>query len=183
MLYIMRHGKTLWNEEHRLQGRTDVALSDKGREMAAAAAVRDASVHFDVCYCSPLVRALETARIYLEGRDVPIIIDDRLKEMCYGIYEGTANSFSIPDCPINTLFFEPQNYTTPAEGAESIEELSLRTGEFLDEIALPQSDAGKSVLIVAHGAVNSSIICRVRQLPVKDFWSAGIENCKLMRLI
>jgi probable phosphoglycerate mutase len=42
---------------------------------------------------------------------------------------------------------------------------------------------GKDVLIVGHGAMNSSIVCRVRGLPRSQFWSAGIENCKLMKLI
>ena len=40
----------------------------------------------------------------------------------------------------------------------------------------------KDVLIVGHGAMNSSIVCRIRGLPRERFWSAGIENCRLMRL-
>ena len=68
MLYIMRHGRTVWNMEHKLQGKTDVPLSEAGRPVVeqAAAACRD--THIDVCYCSPLIRAVETAEIVLHGR-------------------------------------------------------------------------------------------------------------------
>ena len=97
MLYIIRHGKTDWNVLHKLQGRTDVPLNDEGRRMAEAAREEYRDVHFDVCFCSPLVRARETAEILLRGRDVPVLTDDRLMEMSFGSYEGQENSFDIPD--------------------------------------------------------------------------------------
>ena len=182
MLYIIRHGKTDWNVRHKLQGRTDVPLNEEGRRMAEKAREEYRDVHFDICFCSPLIRARETAEILLRGRDVPIIPDDRLMEMSFGSYEGQENSFDIPDCPINQLFFEPENYISPPGGAESLEDLFARTGAFLREKVDPLLAEGKDVLIVGHGAMNSSIVCRVRGLPVSQFWSAGIDNCKLMPL-
>lgn len=181
MLYIMRHGKTDWNALHKLQGRTDIPLNEEGRAMAGAAREQYREVHFDICYCSPLKRAKETAQIFLEGRNIPIRYDDRLQEMSFGICEGVENSFQIPDCPINTLFSDPTAYRA-VEGGESLEELYARTGEFLKQVVEPELAAGKSVLIVGHGAMNSSIVCQVKKIPLADFWSAGIENCKLMRL-
>lgn len=183
MLYIMRHGKTDWNARKKLQGRTNIPLNEEGREMARNAALEYADVHFDVCYCSPLIRAKETAEIFLANRDIPIITDDRLQEMCFGIYEGIENSFAIPDCPVNVLFKEPEKYTEAFEGAESFEDLFARTGEFLREVVNPLLEQEKDVLIVGHGAMNSSIVCQVKEMPIKDFWSAGIPNCKLMKLI
>lgn len=183
MLYVIRHGKTDWNAKHKLQGRTDIPLNDEGRLMAERAREEYKDVNFDICYCSPLIRAKETAEILLKGRDVPIITDDRLMEMSFGTYEGTENSFDDPLCPINIIFREPQNYKASVGGAETFEELYARTGEFLRDVALPQVDRGKDVLIVGHGAMNSSIVCQVRGIPIEKFWSAGIENCKLMKLI
>lgn len=183
MLYIMRHGRTDWNNEHRIQGRTDIPLNDDGRKMAEKAREKYKDINFDVCFCSPLVRARETAEIFLKDRDIPIICDERLYEMCFGIYEGTANCFEIPDCPLNVLFKTPEKYITPVEGAESFEELFARTGSFLNETVQPLLDKGKDVLIIGHGAMNSSIVCQTKKLPIKDFWSQGIENCKLMSLI
>ncbi|MCR5590625.1 MAG: histidine phosphatase family protein, partial [Lachnospiraceae bacterium] len=85
MLYIMRHGPTDWNEKLKLQGRTDILLNDRGKKMAEEAARKYKDINIDICYCSPLSRALETARIFLQGRDVPIVTDERLKEMSFGI--------------------------------------------------------------------------------------------------
>lgn len=56
--------------------------------MAREAGKRYREIHFDICYCSPLIRAKETAELVLEGRTVPIVTDDRLMEMCFGEYEG-----------------------------------------------------------------------------------------------
>lgn len=182
MLYITRHGLTDWNARRKLQGRTDVPLNDDGREMARRAAKEYADIHLDVCYCSPLKRARETAEIILEGKSVPIIFDERLIEMSFGEYEGLENSFEIPDCPINTLFWEPEKYKAIG-GAESFEELFERTGAFIDEVVFPQLNEGKDILIVGHGAMNCSIISRIRKLPMAEFWKGGLEQCKLLKLL
>lgn len=183
MLYIMRHGKTDWNEQYKLQGRTDIPLNAEGRAMAKKTAGECAAIPFDVCYCSPLRRAVETARLALSGRPVPIITDDRLIEMSFGTCEGLSHIMRIPDCPVRVLFEHPDQYTLAPEGGETIDDLFARTGEFLQEVALPEVEKGKHILIVGHGVMNSSIVCQVRHLPVSEFWSAGIENCKLMQLI
>lgn len=182
MLYIIRHGKTDWNVRHKLQGRTDIPLNDEGRQMAEAAREQYRDVHFDLCFCSPLIRARETAEILLRDRNIPIITDDRLMEMSFGSFEGLENSFQIPDCPVNELFFHPEQYVALPGAGENLDDLFARTGDFLREKVDPLLKEGKDVLIVGHGAMNSSIVCQVRGLPRDQFWSAGIENCKLMQL-
>lgn len=181
MLYIMRHGKTDWNAKHKLQGRTDIPLNEEGRKMAEDACREYRDVNIDLCYCSPLNRAKTTAELVLAGRDVEIIPDERLMEMSFGVYEGIENSFQIPDCPVNVLFKNPEKYVA-VEGGESLEELYARTGEFLREKVEPALKQGKDILIVGHGAMNSSIICQVKNIPVENFWSAGLDQCKLMKL-
>ena len=183
MLYIIRHGLTDWNVRHKLQGRTDIPLNETGRQMAEAAAAEYRDIPLDLCYCSPLLRAKETAEILLRGRDVPILYDDRLREMSFGDYEGTENSFSIPDCPVNVIFQHPEAYTESVGGAETFEELFARTGAFLEEVIDPLMAEGKNVLIVGHGAMNLSIISRIRHLPISEFWSGRIKNCEMIRLI
>jgi probable phosphoglycerate mutase len=183
MLYLMRHGRTDWNVRHKLQGRTDIPLNEEGRQMARDAHDEYLDTHFDICYCSPLIRAVETAEILLEGRNVPIVKDDRLLEMCFGDYEGIEHSFKIPDCPINVIFQDPASYKESVGGAETIEELNARTKSFLDELVYPKIAEGKDVLIVGHGAMNCSLISNVKNLPREDFWSWGLAQCKLMTLM
>ena len=184
MLYVMRHGRTDWNDARKLQGRSDIPLNESGKAMARAAAAEYSDVHFDICYSSPLIRAKETAEILLCGRDIPIITDDRLMEMSFGIYEGADYNFKEEsDCPINVIFTNPAEYNFKIEGAESWSDLFGRTREFLEEIVYPQLSEGRDILIVGHGAMNTSIICQVNNIPLKDFWTVGIENCKLKKLL
>lgn len=182
MLYIMRHGKTEWNALHKLQGRTDIPLNEEGRSMASDACKKYKDLNIDACYCSPLKRAVETAQIVLKDREIPIRTDERLVEMCFGEYEGIENSFAIPNCPINILFEKPEAYLESVGGAETFAQLFARTGSFLREVIEPQLQDGKDILIVGHGAMNASIICQVKGLPIEKFWSAGLEQCKILEL-
>ena len=150
--------------------------------MAAEAGEKYADIHFDECYSSPLARAKETAEIFLKGRGVPVYTDDRLVEMGFGIYEGIENSFAIKDCPINSLFKNPEDYVT-VEGGESFEQLFARTGEFIDNVVMPQVNCGKDILIVGHGAMNCSIIAKFRGTPLDKFWDGMTDNCQVVKLI
>ena len=71
--------------------------------MAEQAKEKYKDVNFDICYCSPLVRAKQTAEIVLEGRNIPIVYDDRLMEMCFGVYEGVTHPSQIEGSPIRKL--------------------------------------------------------------------------------
>ena len=181
-LYVLRHGKTDWNAIKKLQGQVDIPLNDEGRTMAKEAAARYADTKFDMCFCSPLVRAKETAGIFLLQRNIPVEYDDRLKEISFGDYEGLEYLQLPDDHPVKTLFKDPEAYI-PAPNGESVKDLLKRTGSFLDDKVYPALDEGKNVIIVGHGAMNSSIILNVKHLPVNRLWDEGIENCVLKKLI
>ena len=181
MLYIMRHGRTDWNEMYKLQGSVDIPLNDTGRQMALEAGEKYQDMHIDVCYCSPLSRARETAELVLKDRNVPIIVDTRLREMSFGICEGVRNVYEHPELPVYKLFKDPVNYIPPENG-ESFEELFARTGEFMEKVIEPQLAEGKDILIVGHGAMNGSIISRVRKTPLEKFWDNLGGNCELTQL-
>ena len=183
MLYIIRHGQTDWNVSRKLQGQTDIPLNDTGREMAKKAAKECADIHFDVCFCSPLCRAKETADILFGARDIPIVYDERLKEMGFGRFEGHENSYDDPNCPASMLFKHPEQYDGSLTGGETMQELFDRTGEFLREEVEPRLKQGLDVVIVGHGAMNSCIVCQIKGRDRKDFWTEGIENCKLYKLL
>ena len=181
-LYVLRHGMTDWNVVKKLQGQTDIPLNDEGIAMAKEAGEKYRDVHFDTCFCSPLVRARRTADLLLKGRDIPIEYDDRLKEIAFGDYEGLLYTELSDDHPVKKAFRDPEHFV-PAKGGESIKQLIERTGDFLHEKVRPLLDKDMDVLIVGHGAMNSSIIVNVKELPVEEFWNEGIENCVLKRLI
>jgi len=181
MLYMLRHGQTDWNKEWKLQGQVDIPLNDAGRNMAIEAGKRHKDINIDMCFCSPLNRARETAELFLKGRDVPITGDDRLKEMSFGNYEGFVNVLQDKTCPISDFFHAPDRYKAEG-GAESIEELAARTAEFYTQVVAPLLDNGKDILLVGHGAMNCALIGGILNIPKRDFWKPMTDNCKLITI-
>ena len=92
LLYFIRHGQTDWNKDMRMQGQSDIPLNENGRESAIEAGKTLANTHIDLAFSSPLKRAKETAELVLAGRDIPIIEDKRIEEICFGICEGMSGS-------------------------------------------------------------------------------------------
>ena len=86
-LYIVRHGETVWNLEHRVQGQTDVPLTDNGRKQAKELQKLVSSLNIDVVISSPLIRAKETAQILVDNK-LPVHTDDRIIERDWGLNEG-----------------------------------------------------------------------------------------------
>ena len=175
------HGKTIWNEEHRLQGQTDIMLSEEGIKMAEAAAKEYSEIPFDICFVSPLKRAKLTADIILRGRNIPIIEDDRLKEMNLGSLEGQVYVPMRPDSQVKNLFERPREYVPEGSG-ETLEELYSRTKEFMESKAIPIHKEGKMVLVVGHGALITSIISQYKNQEF-NLGRILVENCKLIRLL
>ena len=179
MLYLMRHGQTDFNKEHRLQGGTDIPLNDNGRQMARDASEKFKDIHFDICFTSPLSRARETAKIFLEGREVPVVVDERMKEMGFGKFEGCFGRELKSEDSVYVLMNEPQNYV-PADGSESFESIYGRLVAFLNEKVRPEILAGKDVLIVGHGTVNLCIANIFDNTPMEHFWDGIMRNCDVV---
>lgn len=178
LIYLMRHGETDWNKERRLQGQSDIPLNAYGIELAVKTAEALAEVSFDRAFCSPLGRAEETARIILGDRKTPLYTDARLKEINFGIHEGVCFDAAKqnPEDPLHDFFCEPDQYVPP-EGAESFAQVMERGHSFLQEKVLPLEGDCESVLVVAHGAFNRSLLSLVMGLPLKDFWRIALPNC------
>ena len=124
-LYLIRHGETDWNIVKRLQGSTDIPLNENGEAIAKETCRAMNDIHFDIIYTSPLKRAYRTAELVKGERDIPLLIDERLREISFGDYEGLiskSEGYSIPDPDFKFFFTKTDCYTTPPNG-ESIESL------------------------------------------------------------
>ena len=178
-IYIIRHGTTPWNEKKKLQGSVDKELNEAGRMLARKTAEGLREIHFDKIYSSPLKRALETAQIIGEGREIPLITDERLKEIDFGDYEGqNGMELQKDESQFFRFFFsEPEKYRASGDG-EELEELCERTKQFMEEVIEPQKEQLERIMIVGHGAMNKSIMCHVLQHGIEQFWSGGLQsNC------
>ena len=77
-LYVVRHGKTAWNEKGLLQGSTDIELNDVGIKEANDLRTKLNLDKIDICLSSPLKRAKQTAQILI-GNEIEIKYDDLLR--------------------------------------------------------------------------------------------------------
>ena len=98
-LYFTRHGETVWNVENKICGMTDSPLTERGREQARQLGekVRASGVHIDEILYSPLSRAADTAKAIADATGLPARCEPRLREQCFGKYEGTPrNGGGVP---------------------------------------------------------------------------------------
>ncbi len=147
---IIRHGETMWNREHRIQGQKNSELSPVGERQVQATAERLRDVMCDRLVASDLGRTLQTARPIVAATGLAVETDQRLRERCFGVFEGmTREQIQVHD----TQAFERWQTRDPAwamQDGESLLRLSDRVRACLESIA---SDTAGKVIIVTHGGV------------------------------
>lgn len=176
-IYIVRHGETVWNAAGKLQGHADIELSTDGIRLAQVTAQALSHVEFDLIYSSPLSRAKHTASILRGTRAIDIVEDERLKEIGFGSLEGKAfdELNTVAEYGFDNFFNHPEAYV-PAAGGESIEQLCERSADFIEKIVLKSTYT--RIMIVAHAAMNKSLLRYIKKLELKDFWSGEFQkNC------
>ncbi len=180
-LVLLRHGESEWNKLNLFTGWTDVDLSDKGREEAANAGkiLKEEGYDFDICYTSYLKRAIHTLNITLDEMDrvwLPVIKAWQLNERHYGALQGlnkseTAEKYGEDQVKIwrrsfdvkppaleesdersatkMTMFRDVDKSLLPAN--ESLETTIERVIPYFNETIKKDMQAGKRVVIAAHG--------------------------------
>lgn len=163
-LYLVRHGETVDNANHIMQGQTQGELNDKGREQARGLAERMASEHIDVFVASDLWRAVETCNILSEPHGAEVITTELLRERDWGSFTGRY----IP---------ELKNVEWP-DDIETIDQLKARASRFLDFIR--ENFPDKKVLAVGHGIINKAIQAVYYNKEMKDI--APMRNVEVREL-
>lgn len=184
IIYLIRHGETDWNKAFRFQGQSDIPLNASGIALAKKTAEALRTVPFEMAFSSPLCRALETARIIIGDRQIPLSTDDRLKEISFGVWEGTVVPPQMKEGDSNPLYDfwkRPKQYV-PGQNGESFHSLYQRSASFLKEKILPLEGVCETVLLAGHGALNRSILNTIAQIPLEDFWHFSLKNCAVSQI-
>lgn len=171
-MWLMRHGALPQVFPRRFVGQSDIALSDQGREQAVGLASALAGIPFESAVSSDLARCLETARIILAGRDVPLRIEAGLREIRLGEWEG------LTVAEVRKRF--PGHYEARGEdiagfrpsGGESFHDVQKRAVAALE--AIVRASRGE-VLVVAHGGVNRCLLCHLLGMPLGHLFRLGQE--------
>jgi probable phosphoglycerate mutase len=176
-LLLARHGETDWNREHRWQGHTDVPLNELGLEQARSLAAELADEPLAAIYASDLRRAYDTARIVAERKGMQVIVDQDLREIEFGTWEGLTSDEIEHRFPGDLRLWREEGKTPERRGGESHEVFRHRILAAAHRIAA--AHPGDQVLVVSHGgalralAVHADAIEHDRRL----------ENCGVLRIV
>jgi broad specificity phosphatase PhoE len=178
MLVLIRHGRTQWNAERRLAGRTDVELDDVGREQARAAgtSLRDVSE----LRTSPLVRARETAQLL--GTGLEAIVDESFIELDYGGAEGTVLDGAAQAAWL-AMRLEP---AVAWPGGESMLDVHRRVDRACEELFADDGTGARrddaDVVVVSHvGPIKAAVTWALGCGPEVDL-RLRLDNATLTRI-
>ena len=173
-IYYVRHGQTDFNLMKKMQGGgTEKDLNETGINQAQETKKNLENIKFDVILCSPMNRAKQTAQIIDNGRNLPIITDERIRERKLGEYEGHIVTDEIE----KRIWNYDLNYNIP--NGENLHDFEKRIIEFLKEAKQKYNE--KTVLIVAHGGVAKVVKAYLSGMPEsKDLSEIRIENYEII---
>ena len=167
LFYFLRHGETEWNAEGRLCGCSDVPLSENGRRQAQLLAHRLKSVPAQELYSSPLVRALETARLIGQAIGRVPVVDQRLIELNYGEWEGHTFEECRRSSPDRYRAWEMDPAAVAPPQGESGAHLVERVWPFMDELS--KRHPGGNVVVVCHKTVCRLLACHIMGIPLAEY--------------
>nr|NQU91869.1 2,3-diphosphoglycerate-dependent phosphoglycerate mutase [Bacteroidota bacterium] len=197
-LVLIRHGESLWNNENRFTGWTDVGLTEKGIHEAIEAGrlLKKEGFEFEVAFTSYLKRAIKTLWLALEEMDqmwIPVYKTWCLNEKHYGMLQGlnkteTAEkygdekvlmwrrSFDIPPAPIpiedtrHPLHELKYKEVIPSElpATEALKDTIERLIPYWENNIKPQIDKHDQVLVVAHGNSLRGIVKYLKKMTEEE---------------
>ena len=168
MLVLVRHGRTQWNLEGRLAGRTDVALDELGREQARRVGAALGSVR--ELRTSPLRRCRETAELLSTGRDA--VVDEAFVELDYGTLEGHR----VADVDPALWRAVRDDASTRWPGGESLADVQRRVAGACDALFAEDGTSARAedgdVVVVSHVSPIKAAVC----------WALGVDATVALRL-
>lgn len=150
-LYLIRHAESVANADNLLAGRIDYPLSATGKRDAAIIATEFAAqISIDLIWCSPLLRAQQTAAPFLVACDAPLRIDERIQEQHMGRFSGK----SYPEVESDAGYCHDRTARwdwVPEGGGESYRMIAARVESFLADLRVQcERESLQNVLIVTH---------------------------------
>lgn len=171
MLYLVRHGRTPANAEHRLQGRADLSIDEVGRQQVAALGA--AITRVDRVVCSPLLRARQTAEVFGIEPD----IDDRWQELDYGVMDGLA----LADVPREVMRGWLDDPDFAPEGGETLNELQVRVWAACADLV--EQSRHHEVVVVTHATPIRAALAWALGVEVTAAWRCHVDQASITRIV
>ena len=182
-IVLVRHGETAWNAERRLQGHIDIALNSEGERQAAAMAGALESERFDHLISSDLQRAYQTAQALAQRLGMPVQSDPRLRERCYGAFEGLLYADISQRFPAQFAAWQARDIDAVmppgVHAAESFRQFYRRSVEAILDLAA--AHPGQSLALFAHGGVLECAYRAALGLPLETPRNFAVMNASINR--
>lgn len=178
---LVRHGATDWNLQGRCQGSSDRDLSEVGVRQAERLAelLRHENIH--ALYSSGLRRARQTAELLSRPHELPILIEDAMRELDHGELEG----LTFDEIKQNYGEFLTRWRSQPADirvpGGERLADVAERAWSGLTQIVRRHPEAER-ILVVSHNFPILAIVCRVTHTHLNDYRTFHLDPCSVTRL-
>lgn len=174
-LYLIRHGETIWNQEGKYYGYSDVALAPTGLMQAQNLGSYFKNIEFDKVISSPLIRAVGTAR---ELTNQEILTDSRLMEQNFGLFEGKTYKELQKEYPEELDLWNQdwQGYCIPQ--GESFAMVRERVEDFAKDLWKEQ---GK-ILLTAHKGTFGHLMAALLNMPLSGYWNFVFEQGTYSRI-
>jgi 2,3-bisphosphoglycerate-dependent phosphoglycerate mutase len=168
-LVLVRHGESEWNKLNLFTGWKDPGLSPKGVAEAheAGRLLKAEGFVFDVAFTSVLKRAQHTLDIILEElgqTKLPVHKDQKLNERDYGDLSGLNKDDARKRWGEKQVHIWRRSYDVPPPGGESLKDTAARVLPYYEAAIRPEVEAGRNVLVVAHGNSLRALIMKLEGL-------------------
>lgn len=171
-IILVRHGETIWNKEGRVQGVSDIELSNVGQNQARrlARSLKDRPIR--AIYASPLKRAYQTASFINDYHNIDIQTDPGLMEMDQGDFEGQTYKElrAYAQDFLKQWTADPAAVTMP--NGESFHDVQARAWRVIERIIAHAEDA----LVVSHNFTIAAILCKVLNISLSEFRKACVDT-------
>lgn len=164
-LLLVRHGRSAWNAQGRIQGQFDIELDEEGWRQAHQVAARIKPMAIAAIYSSPLQRARATAESIGTQLNLPVTCDERLMEYQFGVVSGLTWDELVAQHPELAKRWADDAWTVPIEGSEGRVNFAARVKAVMDEIIARHPV--DQVVVVAHGGTFNVYLAKMLGLDLK----------------
>ncbi|CAL1404016.1 unnamed protein product [Linum trigynum] len=172
---LVRHGQSTWNAEGRIQGSSNFSvLTKKGESQAETSRQMLLDDSFDICFSSPLTRSKRTAEIIWGDREEEILTDSDLREIDLYSFQGLLKHEGKEKFGDSFRRWQLDAPNFSIDGHYPVRELWARARNCWDRILEHES---RSVLVVAHNAVNQALVATAIGLGTEYFRILLQSNC------
>ncbi len=181
VLVLVRHGESEWNKLNLFTGWRDVDLSETGVEEARRAGqlLKAEGLHFDTAFTSALKRAQRTLDIMLEElgqTGLETIRDQALNERDYGDLAGLNKDDARARWGEEQVHIWRRSFDVPPPGGESLKNTAERVLPYYQAHIWPQVQAGKNVIVAAHGNSLRALVMQLDQLSREEVLALNLAT-------